>query len=112
MTDLYPISTRGDDDAHWDARASLVAREAMRRSARRGHIAIAQSRAPWIAASLLFAAALVLMVASARAPAESSAAELRLAVAPADDVGRALALPEQPPAIATLLLDPRPNAPP
>jgi hypothetical protein len=112
MTDLYPINIDNDNGERWDERAARVAREAMRQSDARGGVAFAQSRVTWIAASLLFAAGLVLMVVSARAPVASPTAELQLVVAPADDLGRAIALRERPPEIEALMLEPPRSASP
>jgi hypothetical protein len=103
MTELFDTSGIRDDDAQWDALAARVAARALERhsSGRFG-----DSTASWVAASLLFAAALVIMIVSARTSPQQGVAEWRTALAPADDVGRAIAVRDAPPAIGALVLDP------
>jgi hypothetical protein len=107
MPDLFDTSQVLDDAAHWDALAERVAADAARESIRGGGGGLdwfAHSRASWVAASLLLAAALAFIV----LPAEDSSASSFSAVwvealAPADDVGRAIILPDGPPVIGALL---------
>ncbi|HXT17570.1 MAG TPA: hypothetical protein VN706_18150 [Gemmatimonadaceae bacterium] len=97
MTDPELFDTRGvkDDADHWDALAERIAREAARPS----------SRAGLIAASLLLAASLAFMTMTWRQASPRPAAELGQALAPSDDVGRAMASTGKPPAVAALLFD-------
>src|SRR6185437_2379486 len=108
MPELF--DTRGVDDAaeHWDALAERVAREAARQSfsARQAGVAsVVASRAGLIAAALLFAASLAFMTITERQGSSRPGAELGQALAPSDDVGRAIALTGRPPAVAALLFD-------
>lgn len=105
MPDLFDTTQVRDDAAYWDALAERVAADAARESKAGGFDWFAHSRAGWVAASLLLAAALGFMV----LPAEDSSARTFSAVwaqalAPADDVGRAIMLHDGPPAIGALLL--------
>jgi len=105
MSDLFDTSQVRDDAAHWDALAERVAADAARESKEGGFAWFANSRASWVAASLLLAAALGFMA----LPAETSSArrftaDWAQALAPADDVGRAIILPDGPPAIGALVL--------
>ena len=105
MPDLFDASQVPDDGAHWDALAERVAANAARESEGSGFDWFAQSRASWVAASLLLAAALAFGVLPAGDPSASSlSAVWAEALAPADDVGRAIILPDRPPAIGALLL--------
>ncbi|HWH52385.1 MAG TPA: hypothetical protein VN651_12640 [Gemmatimonadaceae bacterium] len=101
------FDTRGVTDSaeHWDAVAVRVAREAMRRSRAGGVGSLAASRAGLIAASLLLAASLAFMTIASRQGSARPAVELRQALAPSDDVGRAIALTGRPPAVGALLFD-------
>jgi hypothetical protein len=105
MSDLFDTSQIRDDAAHWDALAERVAANAARESIESGFDWFAHSRTSWVAASLLLAAALAFMV----LPAENTSARRftaawTQALAPADNVGRAIILQERPPAIGALLL--------
>lgn len=106
MSELF--DTRGVTDSadHWDALAERVAREAERRSLssrRTGVGSFATSRNWLIAASLLLAASLAFMTLTWKQGRVRSVAELGQALAPTDDVGRAMALTGKPPAVAALL---------
>jgi hypothetical protein len=94
MSDLFDTRDVNDDAEHWDALAERVAREAAR-----------QSRVGLIAASLLFAASLAFMSLTWNQGSAKPTAELGQALAPTDDVGRAMALTGKPPAVAALLFD-------
>lgn len=105
MPDLFDTHQVPDDAAHWDALAERVAADAARESKGSGLDWFAHSRASWVAASFLLAAALAFIV----LPADDSSASGFSAVwaealAPEDDVGRAIILPDGPPAIGALLL--------
>jgi hypothetical protein len=105
MRDLFDTSQVRDDTRYWDALAERVAAAAARASSAGGFAWFAHSRASWVAASVLLAAALAFMA----LPAENSSAKgfstaWAQALAPADGVGRAILWPDGPPAIGTLLL--------
>ena len=105
MPDLFDTTQVPDDAAYWDALAERVASHAARESNAGGFDWFVQSRASWVAASVLLAAALALMVLpDENSSAWSSRAEWAQALAPADDVGRAITLPDGPPAIGAMLL--------
>jgi hypothetical protein len=115
MPELFDTSGVPDDEAHWDALATRVAsRVATGALADRRAGRFSSSPAVWLGVSALFAAGLVAMILSGR-PASSNSSnssnssdggELRVVLAPADDVGRALAVRDAPPAIGALLLEP------
>ena len=98
MTELFDTRGVRDDDAHWQSFAERVAAGAV--ASGRGR-PFASSTVLWAGASLAFAASLILMLASAPTPDDAA---LRIALAPADDVGRALALRDAPPKIGELVL--------
>lgn len=105
MSKFFDTGQVRDDAGYWDALAERVAAHATRESKSSGFEWLAHSRASWVAASLLLAAALSFMT----LPLESTSArglgaEWRKALAPADDVGRAIILNDDPPAIGALLL--------
>jgi hypothetical protein len=105
MPDLFDTRQLPDDAAHWDALAERVAANAVRESNGGGFDWFAQSRTGWVAASLLLVAALAFIV----LPAEDSSASSLSAVwaealAPGDDVGKAIILLDGPPSIGALLL--------
>jgi hypothetical protein len=104
MSTLFDATRVPDDGEYWDALAARVAAHVARESRRGGVDWLAHSRASWVAASLLLAAALAFMV----RPAEHSRvtihrAEWAEAFAPADDVGKAIVARDRPPAIGALL---------
>jgi hypothetical protein len=110
MADFFDTSSVRDDPAYWDdltARVTAAARAA--REAQPGALAwCANARGSWVAASLSLAAALVLMTIMAeRSLANGMRAELADAIAPADLVGRALAVRDAPPVIDALLIGPQ-----
>lgn len=105
MPELFDTSQVRDDAGHWDALAERVAAGAARESNEGGFDWFSHSRASWVAASLLLAAALASMVLPAEnSSARSFSAEWAQALAPADAVARAIILPDRPPAIGALLL--------
>jgi hypothetical protein len=106
MPDLFDTHQVPDDAAHWDALAERVAADAARESKGSGLDWFAHSRANWVAAFLLLAAALAFMVLPAEnSSARSVSAEWAQVLAPADDIGRTIILRDGPPAIGALLLD-------
>lgn len=100
MSELFDTRGVHDTAEHWNALADHVAREAARRSGSSRH-----TGAGLIAASLLLAASLALLTMTWRQPRMKAAAELGQALAPTDDVGRAIVLTGRPPAVAALLFD-------
>lgn len=105
--DLFDTSQVRDDAGYWDALAERVAADAARvsREGGDGFEWFAHARASWVAASLLLAAALAFMaLPTESSSAKSLSAEWAMALAPADDVGRAIILRDDPPAIGALLL--------
>lgn len=106
MSDLFDTAQVRDDPGHWDALADRITANAARGSKGSGFDWLARSRAGWVAASLLLAASLSFMVLSDEdSSAASLGAEWAQALAPADDVGKAIVLRDGPPAIGALLLD-------
>jgi hypothetical protein len=103
MTELFGTNGVHDDDAHWDALASRVATRALAEQ-RAGRFA--SSPAIWLGVSALFAAGLVVMILSGQPAPSPDSGELRVVLAPPDDVGRALAVRDAPPAIGALMLEP------
>ena len=101
MTEIFDTSNVRDDDAHWQSLADRVAANVI---AANGSGRIATPAALWVGVSLAFAASLALMIFSGRSASVRDDAALRVALAPADDVGRALALPDAPPKIGDLVL--------
>lgn len=110
VADLFDTSRIRDEAVHWDAMAERVVAEAVRRSSRaggggRGFAWLGDSRASWVAASLLLAAALAFMAATPDdASTRSAGTSWAQTLAPADDVGKALISREGPPPIGALLL--------
>ena len=105
LTDLFDTSLMPDDSAHWDELAERVTAKAAHGSEGLGFGAFVHSHASWLAASLLLAAALAFVVLPAKKYSASSfTEEWAAALAPSDDVGRAIVLPERPPAIDVLML--------
>ena len=107
MTDLFDTARVPDDDAYWDALASRVAALAARNQSANGFDWLARTRAGWLAASILLAAALGFILLPAKPVPARTDVEWAQVLAPADDVGRAMTRRDQPPAIGALLLDAR-----
>lgn len=100
---LFTGVSVNDDVAHWDALAERVSATALRESRADAVSRFGESRAAWlVAASLLFAA--LAYLAAPALPAAPQGSEWSQALAPADDVGRALAGLGGPPAIGALVL--------
>ena len=108
MSELFDTRGVKDTAEHWDALAERVAREAARRSfaSSDGVGSLVASRIGLIAASLLLAASLAYMTMTSRRGSARPEAELGQALAPTDDVGRAIALTRTPPAVGALLFAP------
>ncbi len=105
MSELFDTRGAKDDAEHWDALAERIASEAARRSRHAGVASLAATRAGLIAASLLLVVSLAFMTMTWRRSSPRPAAELGQALAPSDDVGRAIVLTGRPPAVAALLFD-------
>jgi hypothetical protein len=111
VPDLFDTTRVRDDPKHWDALAERVAANAVRESERGGFDWLARSRVGWVAACILLAVALLsTMLRRESSSGTSRRAEWRRVLAPADDVGKAIVLPEGPPAIGALLLGTRGGA--
>ena len=98
MTDLFDTSVVRDEPAHWDALAERIAAAAARGSRRSAVEWLAQSRAGWIAACLLLGGALLSLASMTRRDTERQDV-----LAPADDLGRAMATSHNPPGIGVLM---------
>src|SRR2546422_11385140 len=106
MSDLFDTSALRDESEHWDEIAERVARIATRKSKGSSVEWLAHSRAGWISACLLLSAALLSIFSEGEnASAASRGAEWAQLLAPADEAGRAIVLPDRPPPIGALLLD-------
>lgn len=106
MSDLFDTTQVRDEPEHWDTLAKRVATTAARESRRSGFDWLANSRAGWVAASLLVAAALAfIMLPPEDHSARSVVPEWAQSLAPTDDVGKVIVLRDSPPAIGALLLD-------
>ncbi len=110
MADLFDTTQIPDNGSHWDALAERVAANAARKSTSGGLHWFAHSRVSWVAACLLFAAA----VAFTSLPAQNRSvrtfsAEWSQALGPSDDVGRVIVSANGPPAIGALLLRDQPG---
>ena len=107
MPELFDTRGVRDDPTHWDAFALRVAQNAARGPGRGAFEWLAQSRAGWIAASLLVAASLFSMAWASRNARTTGGFEWVEVVAPGDDVGRQMAVSETPPAVSSLLVPTR-----
>jgi hypothetical protein len=101
MSDFFDTRQIRDDHEHWDALATRIARDAVRKPS--GVDWLAGSRASWIAASLLLAAALAFAVPTTDTSAGKSSTSWVETLAPADDVGRAMILRDAPPDMVALI---------
>jgi len=111
MPDFFDTTRVRDDARHWDALAARFAANAARQSKGRAFDWLAHSRASWVAISLLCAAAVALIVLPAGdSPARSRSADWAQALAPVDNVGRAIIVNDAPPLIGALLLGVRGGA--
>jgi hypothetical protein len=97
------IDTR-DDVEYWNALADRVAAAAVRRSRIDAVGWLAYSRVAWALTCLLGVTALA-FAAGARRAGAGTRVELSAAIAPADGVGKAIVLDQQPPAIGALLIE-------
>ena len=104
--DLRDTAQMHDDPEHWDALAERIATAAARASRQGGLNWLASSRAGWVVVCILMVTALTLSM----LPVEPSAQRSERApwaemLAPSDEVGRAIAVLDDPPPIGALLLD-------
>jgi len=105
MSNLFDTSSLRDEAEHWDEIAQRVAEIAARKSNGSSVEWLAHSRAGWISACLLLSAVLLSIFAQAEnASAANRGAEWAQLLAPADEMGRAIGLPDRPPPIGALLL--------
>jgi hypothetical protein len=93
-----------DDAAHWDELAARVTHAALREGRRAALERFGQSRAGFAAAAALLLAALAYFAAPQSSP-SSAGVEWAQALAPADDVGRAIVTRDGPPSIGALMLE-------
>jgi hypothetical protein len=112
MSDLFDTTEVRDAPEYWDALAERVATAAARESSRSAIDWLANSRAGWVAASLLLAGVLAFIIATAEDQSvRSIVPEWAQSLAPTDDVGKAIVLRDSPPAIGALLLDAKGRGP-
>ena len=104
MPELFDTGEVRDDPRHWDALARRVAENATRSAKHDAFAWLAQSRAGWIAASLVLGVALASIAAHGDGSAARLAEDWGAMLAPSDDVGKAMTTSETPPAISMLLL--------
>jgi hypothetical protein len=102
--DLFDTAQIPDDPQHWDALAARVAAATAPRFERSGFDWLANSRASWVATSVLTAIALTVVILAADGSAAGISKEWAQALAPADDIGKAIIVREGSPAIGSLLL--------
>ena len=108
MSELFDTAQVRDDPTYWNALAQRVAERAAHASTEQAFEWLGRSRASWVVASLLVAAGLALIMLSPnKSLAPSRIAEWTDAIAPTDEVGKAIGLPDRPPPIDALLLAPR-----
>jgi hypothetical protein len=108
MTNLFDTSCVRDEAGHWNEIAERIAGIAARKSKASSAEWLAHSRAGWISACLLLSAALLsIFTQTEKASAARRGAEWAELLAPADEVGKGIVLPDRPPSIGALLLDER-----
>ena len=95
-----------DDVEYWDGLANRVAAAVALEGRRNAVQWLAQSRAGWMLTSLLVAG-VVAFVLLTNGPIGNRVQIWSAVITPADEVGKTIALGEEPPAIGALLLDPR-----
>ena len=104
MPNLFDTLQVRDEAEHWDALAERVTAYARMRS-RVGVGDFIGSRAGWIAAAVMVTAALGLIALRGRTSGgDASREDFARQLAPADQIGQAIALNGSPPAIGALLL--------
>ncbi len=105
MSNCLDTSQVRDDAEYWRLLAERVAANAIREAEGNGLDWLAHSRTSWVAVFLLVAGTFVLTMLSNENPSVSKAsAQVEQALAPSDDVGRAVLQQNVPPAIGSLLI--------
>ena len=108
MPDFFDTDWVHDDPQYWDALAERIAAHVSHQSKATVFSWLAHSPGSLLAACLLLAAALALvLLRNDRSYVKSPSIEWARVLAPTDDVGRAITLPDGPPAVGALLLAPR-----
>lgn len=104
--DLLDTSHLRDEPEYWDALAQRIEAGAIRPSDVGGFDWLSGSRAARVTVGLLVAAALALAVLPDTAPSPSrQRAQWAEMLAPSDELGQAIVVRENPPALGTLLLN-------
>ena len=106
IPELFDASVVADDSHHWDVLAGRIAKNAVLQSRRTGFHWLAQPRVGWVAASLLLTAGLVSLLWAAESRSITNGT-LMVVLAPADDLGKSIVVPDVPPEIGALLLGDR-----
>jgi hypothetical protein len=107
MPEFFDTSRVADDPEHWNALAERIAVTAASASKRSSVDWLATSRAAWVAASLLLVGAWALLAPTERSAEKTVTDDWTQALAPTDDVGKAMIVRDSPPAIGALLLGDR-----
>jgi hypothetical protein len=95
-----------DDPEYWDALAERIATAAARASRQGGFNWLASSRAGWVVVCILLVTVLTLSLLPIEPSANSTGrAPWAEMLAPSDEVGRAIAVPDDPPPVGALLLN-------
>jgi hypothetical protein len=104
--DLLDTAHIHDNPEHWDALAARVATAVARASRRGGFNWLANSRAGWVVVCILMVTVLTLSMLPVEPSAQTSErAPWAEMLAPSDEVGRAIAVLDDPPPIGALLLN-------
>ena len=104
--DLFEAAELRDEPEYWDAVARRIATTAIRSTDGSGRGWLGGSRAAWVTVCLVVAAALALtMLPDAESSQTSQRAEWANVLAPSDEIGQAIVVRENPPAVAALLLN-------
>ena len=104
MADPFDTSAVPDDQQYWDSLAQRVAAGAVVRARPDFIDWLGNSRASWVAASIIASLVFGLIVAPARRDSAAPAsADWQNALAPADDIAREVIVSETPPPIGVLL---------
>jgi hypothetical protein len=103
MSELFDTSRIPDDPQYWESLAERTAAHAIRQGRESSLGWFAYSRASRVAAMLAVAAALVVAVTDRTGNAHTPAPDWTAALSPTDELGKALALSLEPPAIDGLL---------
>lgn len=102
MREPFDTSSVPETVEYWDALARRVTAAAV--AAPAASRWLTRGSAPWVvAASLAFAASLVLALPAMRPAANATSAYSVVAIAPRDAVGRSFASPDAPPSVVELL---------